>query len=566
MAGDVHDVVDAAQHPQVAVGVLLGAVAGEVEAELLEAGPVGLLEPLVVAPDGAQHRGPRLGEDEVAARAVGHRVALLVDDFGADTGEGVHRRAGLAGGHAGQGADHDRAGLGLPPGVDDGGAVATDDVAVPDVGLGVDGLTDRAEDAQRGQVAGVGDLAALLHERADRGGRGVEERDAVLLDDVPPSATLGGVGGALVEHLRDAVGQRAVDDVGVAGDPADVGGAPVDVVVLEVEDRPVGVRGADEVAAGGVQDALGLAGGAGGVHDVERVLGVEGLGGVGGRGALDGVVPPHVHRVVPGDVLAGTPDHEHLLHGVAQAGGLLARLVDGRLERGRRTAAVAAVGGDHDLGLAVLEARGQRVGGEPAEDHGVRGADAGAGQHRDHGLGDHRHVDRDPVAGGDTHVGQCVGGLGDQVLQLGVGDGTGVTDGLADEVDGDLVAAAGLDVAVHAVVGRVQRAADVPLRERRVGPVEDLGERLGPGQALRLLGPEALAVLRGGVVGVGGEVGVLREVRGRLEAAVLLEQVRQGLVVLLAHCVSPARRGGWDRVVGQGHGGGSWGRWWPPSH
>ena len=281
---------------------------------------------------------------------------------------------------------------------------------------------------------------------------------------------------------------------------------------------------------------------------------------MGGRGALDGVVPPHVDGVVPRDVLAGTPDHEHLLHGVAQAGGLLARLVDGRLERGRRTAAVAAVGGDHDLGLAVLEARGQRVGGEPAEDHGVRGADAGAGQHRDHGLGDHRHVDRDPVAGGHAHVGQCVGGLADQVLQLGVGDGAGVTDGLADEVDGDLVAAAGLDVAVHAVVGGVELAADVPLRERRVGPVEDLGEGLGPGQALRLLGPEALAVLRGGVVGVGGEVGVLREVRGRLEAAVLLEQVRQGLVVLLAHCVSPARRGGWDRVVGQGRGGGSWGR------
>ncbi len=145
----------------------------------------------------------------------------------------------------GSGGDHHGTGLGLPPGVDDrGGAVAADDVAVPDVGLGVDRLADRAEDPQRRHVELVGHLVALLHERPDRGRGGVEERDAVVLDDLPPAARLGGgVGRALVEHLRDAVGERSVDDVGVAGDPADVGGAPVDVGVrLEVEDRVVRVR------------------------------------------------------------------------------------------------------------------------------------------------------------------------------------------------------------------------------------------------------------------------------------------------------------------------------------
>ena len=44
------------------------------------------------------------------------------------------------------------------------------------------------------------------------------------------------VGRALVHHRGRAVGQRPVDDVGVAGDPADVGRAPVDVLLgLEVE-------------------------------------------------------------------------------------------------------------------------------------------------------------------------------------------------------------------------------------------------------------------------------------------------------------------------------------------
>ena len=95
MARHVHHVVDAAEQPDVAVLVELGAVAGEVHA--LEARPVGVLEALVVAPDRAQHRRPRLGEHEVAALAVGHRLAGVVDDDRGDAGERLHRRAGLAG-------------------------------------------------------------------------------------------------------------------------------------------------------------------------------------------------------------------------------------------------------------------------------------------------------------------------------------------------------------------------------------------------------------------------------------------------------------------------------------
>src|SRR3712207_8429287 len=64
---------------------------------------------------------------------------------------------------------------------------------------------------------------------------------------------------------------RSVDDVGVARDPADVGGAPVDVGVgLEVEDELVRVRAAGEVAAGRVQDALRLGRRAARVEDVQR--------------------------------------------------------------------------------------------------------------------------------------------------------------------------------------------------------------------------------------------------------------------------------------------------------
>src|SRR5690606_34426835 len=188
----------------------------------------------------------------------------LVEDVGFDAGQGRLRGARLGRSDAGQRADHDGAGLGLPPGVDDGGAVATDDAAVPDPRLGVDRFTDAAEHPERREVAAAGDLLALLHERADGRGRGVQDRDAVLLHDVPPAARLRVIRRALVHHLRGAVGQRAVHDVAVPGDPADVGGAPEHVTFgFEVEDVAVGVGGLQQVTARRVLDALGLSGRAG---------------------------------------------------------------------------------------------------------------------------------------------------------------------------------------------------------------------------------------------------------------------------------------------------------------
>ena len=155
------------------------------------------------------------------------------------------------------------------------------------------------------------------------------------------------------------------------------------------------------------------------------------------------------------------------------------RAVDRGLERGGGAAPVAAVGGDDDLRLGVVDAGGQGVGREPAEHHRVRGADAGAGEHRDGGLGDHRQVDRHPVAGLDAEVGEGVRGPADLVLELGVGDRAGVA-GLALEVDRDPVAQAVLDVPVDAVVGDVELAAHEPPRERRLGPVEGRGRSRCP--------------------------------------------------------------------------------------
>ena len=293
--------------------------------------------------------------------------------------------------------------------------------------------------------------------------------------------------GALVDDLGYAVGQWAVHDVRVPGDPADVGGAPVHVGLgFDVEHVVMRVRGLGQVPAGGVHDALGLAGRAGRVEQKQRMLGVERLRCVLDRGGLDGVVPPQIATLRPRHVDAGAPHHQDVLHAVLAVDRLVGRF----FQRYRAAAAILPVGGDQQLGLGVFDAGAQRGCREPGEHDAVHHPEPCAGQHRDDRFGHHRHVDRDAVAGFQAEVGQRVGRLRHVGQQLRVRQGAAVTEGFAFPVDRDAVAVAGLDMAVHAVVGHVELAADEPFRERRARPVEHVGERRLPGQPVRLLRPE----------------------------------------------------------------------------
>ena len=226
----------------------------------------------------------------------------------------------------------------------------------------------------------------------------------------------------------------------------------------------------------------------------------------------------------PRHVLSGPAHDEHVAHGRA----LGDRLVHRRLERGRRAAPVPAVGGDHDAGVLVLDAALERVDREAAEDDRVGGADAGAGQHRDRRLRNHRQVDGDPVARLHAQREQRVGRLADAAVQVGVGDGAGVAR-LALPVDGDPVAVAGGQMAVEAVVRDVELAPHEPLGERRVGPVQHLVPRLVPVQPVGLALPEAEPVGARGRVGVEPDVRLVRELGRRQEGTGLMQQVGQGL-------------------------------------
>jgi len=80
VTGDIHHVVDATEQPQVALAIEAGSVARKIAAG--EARPVGLLIAIWIPPNTAQHRGPGLGDREVAA-AFSHQRASIIDQLGA---------------------------------------------------------------------------------------------------------------------------------------------------------------------------------------------------------------------------------------------------------------------------------------------------------------------------------------------------------------------------------------------------------------------------------------------------------------------------------------------------
>jgi hypothetical protein len=178
--------------------------------------------------------------------------------------------------------------------------------------------------------------------------------------------------------------------------------------------------------------------------------------------------------------------------------------------------------------LRVEDAIAQRLRAEAAEDDGVHGPDARAGEHRVRELGDHRHVEADAVALLDPVGVKHVRDAADVVLQVAVADPFVLPRLVAHPEDGGLVAAL-RQVAVHTVVGRVEPAAREPGEVHlAVVRVEHVRPRVEPGEGLALLAPEPGRVLEGLaveplVLGHGLDVRARRRVR--LHGKEVLRQV-----------------------------------------
>ncbi len=322
-------------------------------------------------------------------------------------------------------------------------------------------------------------LRAPLHVRTDRRRRRVQDRRLVPLDDRPPPVLVGEVRRALVHHRRRAVAQRAVHDVAVPGDPADVGRAPVHVLVaLQVEDVVVRRRRADEVAGGRVDDPLRLRGRAARVHEEQQILAVHRLARAVVAHVRDELLPAVVATVPHRHVAAGAAEDDRAANRLRR----LQRLVGDALQRNRRAAAPCLVLRDEDFAAHVVDTGRERIGGEAAEDDHVRRAETRAGEHRHRQLRDHAHVDRDrrPLRHADRL--QAVREAADVTQEVGVRDRPRIAR-LPFPVIRDLRSLAGLDVPVDAVEADVELPTEEELRVRRL-PLVQLRERLEPGDAL----------------------------------------------------------------------------------
>ena len=285
----------------------------------------------------------------------------------------------------------------------------------------------------------------------------------------------------------------AVDDVGVADDPADVGGGPPDVLGLDVED-PVGHAGdPDRVAAVSVNAHLGSRRGAGGGEDVGRLVGFHRRPRA--VAALTGgeeVVPAHLLVAADDRAVRQAALDDDGLHDLTRAL-ILKRASDEVIERHVASAAVGGVGAEDGLGLGQLDPFGDRAGAESGEDDQVHRANPGAGEHQRDRLIVGRHVDRDAVAPVDADGAQRGGHALYVAQQLRVGVDALCAVLVQADQRGPAAVAVG-DLRVEAGVGEVGLAADEPAEGGNLlgRPLENLVPLAEPGDAGGGLGPEGV--------------------------------------------------------------------------
>ena len=177
-------------------------------------------------------------------------------------------------------------------------------------------------------------------------------------------------------------------------DPADISGAPEDIIRAQIEDLLGGGIRAHHVASGGVDDSLRFAGCAGSVKDIENVFTVAGNRLTPLIGFLNEAMIPTIASFfdTQGEI-AALDDHD-----VFDARRILDGIVRIVLQGNNLAATITAVRGDEHLGAGIVNAVAQRLGTESAKDNGVYRADARARKHGDHCFRNHRQVDGHPVA------------------------------------------------------------------------------------------------------------------------------------------------------------------------
>src|SRR5215470_1404449 len=312
VAGHVDDVVHAAKDAVVAVSGNYRAIRGVVRPilPLLALGVPTILrviltgETVGVAPNRLHDAGPGITDANVS-RGVGASfdfLSILVPD---DWVNSQHRRARAAGLHGIEGRlrrAEEPASFGLPPGVHNYRFAFANDVVIPLPDFRLDGFADGGHMLEMVVVL-FGLVGTGFAQHANGRGRSVENVDVEALRDTPRAANVRELRHAFVEDTGSCKRERAVNDVRVSGDPADVGHAPVDVFGMNVLVILGGASDVREVTASAMLAALWLARGPAGVHEKQRGLrilrnGLNSLTAIVLQNVVNEIVAIHNHRRV----------------------------------------------------------------------------------------------------------------------------------------------------------------------------------------------------------------------------------------------------------------------------
>ena len=222
---------------------------------------------------------------------------------------------------------------------------------IPNPRFRVNRFANCAEQTERREIVFFHPLVAPPNERANRGRRGVENVNPILLDDFPEPVRLRPIGCAFIHECRRAVGERTVNDITVASHPSHVRGAPKNIFVANVEDVFRGGINSNEVTASRVQNPFWFPGRAAGVKNVERMFAVERRRRTIVVNVFQLAMPPNVAALFHVNFIVGALENNHAFDRCPAA----ERVIHIFFERNNSTAAIAAVRGDQGDCAAVMD-------------------------------------------------------------------------------------------------------------------------------------------------------------------------------------------------------------------
>ncbi len=323
-------------------------------------------------------------------------IAFVVHQRRLHAEEGFGSGARFQLGGTRQRCDHEAAGFGLPPGINNRAATVANLFVIPLPGFRIDRFTYGTHNAQTAASGAFNGPVAFRHQRANSGGCSVEQGHVVLVDDLRHPARFRPVGHPFKHQRGGATGQRAIEQIAVTGDPADIGGAPVNVVVMVIKNILKGAGGIDQIAAGGMQYAFWLPGRTGGIQNKQRVFRFNRHRFMLCAGLADKIVPPEIASLVPRRGFSGALKYDHILHAGHQR--ISQRVIDILFQRNGASGADTLIRCDHQLRVAVDHATRHGFRRKTAENHRVHGTNARAGQHRHGCLRHHRHINGHHIA------------------------------------------------------------------------------------------------------------------------------------------------------------------------